>query len=139
VATLRLATTAGRTSRISARAEGSKRTSQTSPLFGDGTIDMKVNLVEGLKVSQSKVAAVEFLSPIRLSPKDGRPFIRRKFPEFGRREPLAFGRDLEIVHGEAPSSRRHLSVVVSEILSDFFARRNPADGRGRYSAPAGPD
>src|SRR5208337_5372361 len=46
----RLTTTAGRTLRISAPAEGSNRTSQTSLLFGVGTVAMKVLLAESLAV-----------------------------------------------------------------------------------------
>src|SRR5271166_2567976 len=46
----RLTTTAGRTLRIAAPAEGSKRTSQTSPLFGVGTVAMEVLLAASLEV-----------------------------------------------------------------------------------------
>jgi len=74
----RLTTTAGRTLRISAPAEGSKRTSQTLPHFGVGTVAMEVLLAESLEVGQLAITPLKIR---RLGPEDSRALVSGELTE----------------------------------------------------------
>ena len=77
----RLTTTAGRSLRISAPAEESKRTSQTSPLFGVGTVAMGVLLAESLEVGQLAITPLKIRRQDRLGTEDSRALVSGELTE----------------------------------------------------------
>src|SRR5205085_4694979 len=80
-----LITTAGRSLRISAPTEGSKRTTQISPLWCRRAFPMKVFLLKGLEIRKLWIGSVHLFCQGRSLFQDGIALGRRKSPQLRRR------------------------------------------------------